>query len=125
MLFTYELARRIEGTGATATVLHPGVSRTAFRQKDSLRWMRLVLPLLRPFMKTFEHGAATSIHLAISPEVAGVSGAALGIGAAWFQREHHALGVPFPPRGVCDSLDDEGVPVGDRRAWGCELRQRT
>jgi NAD(P)-dependent dehydrogenase (short-subunit alcohol dehydrogenase family) len=75
VLFTYELARRLEGTGVTATVLHPGVTRTAFGQEDSVRWMRLVLPMLRPFMKTSEHGAATSIHLASSPEVAGVSGA--------------------------------------------------
>jgi NAD(P)-dependent dehydrogenase (short-subunit alcohol dehydrogenase family) len=75
VLFTYELARRLEGTGVTATVLHPGVTRTAFGQEDSVRWMRLVLPLVRPFMKTPEQGAATPIHLASSPEVAGVSGA--------------------------------------------------
>jgi NAD(P)-dependent dehydrogenase (short-subunit alcohol dehydrogenase family) len=75
VLFTYELARRLEGTGVTATVLHPGVTRTGFGQEDSVRWMRLVLPVLRPFMKSSERGAATSIHLASSQEVAGVSGA--------------------------------------------------
>jgi NAD(P)-dependent dehydrogenase (short-subunit alcohol dehydrogenase family) len=75
VLFTYELARRLEGTGVTATVLHPGVVRTAFGHEDSGRWMRLMLPLVRPFMKTPEQGAATSIHLASSSEVARVSGA--------------------------------------------------
>lgn len=75
VLFTYELARRLEGTGVTANVLHPGVVRTSFGREDSGRWMRLMLPLVRPFMKTPDQGAATPIYLASSPEVAGVSGA--------------------------------------------------
>jgi len=75
VLFTYELARRLQGTGVTATVLHPGVVRTSFGQADSGRWMRLMVPLAKPFMKTPEQGAATSVHLASSPEVAEVSGA--------------------------------------------------
>jgi retinol dehydrogenase 14 len=75
VLFTYELARRLEGTGVTATVLHPGVTRTAFGQEDSRRWMRLMLPVVRPFMKTPERGASTVAYLASSPEVAGVTGA--------------------------------------------------
>lgn len=75
VLFTYELARRLEDTGVTATVLHPGVVRTSFGQEDSVRWMRLMLPFVKPFMKTPEQGAVTPIHLASSSEVAGVSGA--------------------------------------------------
>ncbi len=75
VLFTYELSRRIEGTGVTATVLHPGVVRTSFGQEDSGRWMRLMLPAVRPFMKTPEQGARTPVYLASSPEVAGVTGA--------------------------------------------------
>ena len=74
VLFTYELARRTEGTGVTANVLHPGVVRTAFGHEDSGRWMRLMLPVVRPFMKSPEQGAATSVHLASSPEVEDVSG---------------------------------------------------
>jgi hypothetical protein len=58
----------------TATVLHPGVVRTAFGHDDSGRFMRMMLPVVTPFMKTPEEGAATSIHLASSPEVAGVTG---------------------------------------------------
>jgi hypothetical protein len=37
--------------------------------------MRLLLPLVRPFMKTPEQGASTVVHLASSPEVEGVTGA--------------------------------------------------
>jgi NAD(P)-dependent dehydrogenase (short-subunit alcohol dehydrogenase family) len=75
VLFTYELARRLEGTGVTATVLHPGVVRTAFGREDTGRLLRLMFPLVTPFMKTPEQGAATSIYLASSPEVAGATGA--------------------------------------------------
>ena len=74
VLFTYELARRLEGTGVTANVLHPGVVRTRFGQEDSGRWMRLMLPVVRPFLKSPEQGARTSVHLASAPELAGVSG---------------------------------------------------
>ncbi|SER71745.1 Short-chain dehydrogenase [Pedococcus cremeus] len=74
VLFTYELARRLEGTGVTATVLHPGVVRTAFAREDSGRLMGLGLPLARPFMRSPEKGAETSVYLASSPAVEGVSG---------------------------------------------------
>ena len=74
VMFTYELARRLEGSGVTANVLHPGVVRTAFGQEDSRGWMRVMLPLVRPFLKSPERGAQTSIYLASSAEVAEVSG---------------------------------------------------
>jgi retinol dehydrogenase 14 len=74
VMFTYELARRLAGTGVTATVLHPGVVRTGFGGEDPSRISKLLVPLWRPFMKTPEDGAATSIYLASSAEVAGVTG---------------------------------------------------
>ncbi|WP_082588578.1 SDR family oxidoreductase [Terrabacter sp. Root181] len=74
VMFTYELARRLEGTGVTANVLHPGVVRTAFAQEDSGRWMRLMLPVVRPFMKSPDRGADTPVLLASSPELEHVSG---------------------------------------------------
>ena len=73
-MFTYELARRLKGSGVTATVLHPGVVRTAFGAEDPSRIFRLLVPLWRPFMKTPQQGAATSIDLASSPKVEGVTG---------------------------------------------------
>ncbi|MEI6725536.1 MAG: SDR family oxidoreductase [Actinomycetes bacterium] len=74
VMFTYELARRLDGTGVTATVLHPGVVSTGFGAEDPSRVFKVLVPLWRPFMKTPEQGAATSIYLASSPKVEGVMG---------------------------------------------------
>lgn len=74
LMFTYELARRLEGSGVTANAVHPGVVRTSFGQEDSGTWMRRLLPLVRPLMKSPERGADTSVLLASAPELAGVSG---------------------------------------------------
>lgn len=74
VLFTYALARRLEGTGVTANVLHPGVVRTQFGRVETPLLWRVLFPLIDPFMLTPEKGAATAIYLATSPEVEGVSG---------------------------------------------------
>ena len=74
VMFTYELARRLQGSGITANVLHPGVVRTAFGREDPRGWMRLLVPVIRPFLKSPEQGAETSVYLASSPEVEGVTG---------------------------------------------------
>lgn len=74
VMFTYELARRLEGTGVTATVLHPGVVRTGFGAEDPSLIFKLLVPLWRPFMKTPADGASTSIYLASSSKVEGVTG---------------------------------------------------
>ena len=58
----------------TATVLHPGVVRTAFGAEDQSVFFGLMLLLMRRFMKTTAQGAATSIYLASSPQENGVSG---------------------------------------------------
>ncbi|XP_012281661.1 retinol dehydrogenase 14 [Orussus abietinus] len=74
IVFTLELARRLEGTGVTANCLHPGMI-------DSGIWRNVPAPLswglmliIKAFFKTPEQGAQTSIHLAISEELSGVSG---------------------------------------------------
>ena len=72
ILFTFELARRIEGTGVTATAAHPGPVASGFG--NSAGWMRWGIKLARPFMLTPEQGARTAIWLASSPEVEGVTG---------------------------------------------------
>ena len=74
VMFTYELARRLRGSGVTATALHPGVVRTAFGAEDQSAFFRVMIPLMWPFMKTTAQGAATSIYLASSAQVEGVSG---------------------------------------------------
>ncbi len=74
ILFTFELARRLKGTGVTANTLHPGLVRTSFAAEDSSAAWKVMIPLLKPFMKSPARGAETSIYLASSPEVEGVSG---------------------------------------------------
>ena len=73
VLFTYELARRLEGTGVTANCLHPGAVRTSFGSGVS-GVFGFMVRALRPFMISPERGAETSIYLASSPEVDGLSG---------------------------------------------------
>jgi NAD(P)-dependent dehydrogenase (short-subunit alcohol dehydrogenase family) len=73
-MFTYELARRLEGTGVTATALHPGVTRTGFGAEDPNPMMTPIIAILRPFMKSPTRGAETAIYLSSSPEVEGVTG---------------------------------------------------
>src|SRR6266567_3533730 len=74
VMFTYELARRLEGTGVTATVLHPGVVRTSFGAEDQAAHIAVMIGVARLFMKTPAQGAATPIYLASSPEVEGITG---------------------------------------------------
>ncbi len=71
--FTYELARRLAGTGVTANCLHPGVVGTNIGHAGP-SWIRFGIKLVRPFLLSPARGAATSIHLASSPEVEGVTG---------------------------------------------------
>jgi NAD(P)-dependent dehydrogenase (short-subunit alcohol dehydrogenase family) len=73
ILFTRELARRLEGTGVTANCAHPGVVRTRFGREARLP-MRAAVTLGRPFMLSPRRGADTIVYLATSPEVAGASG---------------------------------------------------
>ena len=74
IMFTYELAKRLDGTGVTATVLHPGVTSTGFGSEDTARGWGPLIAVMRPFMQRAERGADTSVYLASSPEAEGVSG---------------------------------------------------
>tara|TARA_R110001592_G_scaffold363043_3_gene679802 strand:+ start:1999 stop:3015 length:1017 start_codon:yes stop_codon:yes gene_type:complete len=74
-LFSLELARRLEGTGVTSNVLHPGlVSTDIARTAPAI--IRVGFDLIGPlFAKTPEQGAATQVYVATSPLLAGVNGA--------------------------------------------------
>jgi retinol dehydrogenase 14 len=74
VLFTRELASRLEGSTVTANALHPGVVRTSFGAEDPAPLQRLLLPLAGSLMRTPARGAATSVHLASSPALIGVRG---------------------------------------------------
>jgi NAD(P)-dependent dehydrogenase (short-subunit alcohol dehydrogenase family) len=73
LYFTYELARRLEGTGVTVNAMHPGFVRTNMGANNG--WLvRLFLPLVHLSSLTPEQGARTAVYLASSPEVEGVTG---------------------------------------------------
>ncbi|MEE2672520.1 MAG: SDR family oxidoreductase [Myxococcota bacterium] len=74
ILFTRELARRLEGSGVTVNSLHPGGVSTQLGANNATRLHGFVMALAKPFMKTPEQGARTSIYLATSTEVADVTG---------------------------------------------------
>ena len=74
VLFTYELARRLEGTGVTANCLHPGFVATNIAQRDLVLPARLATKLIFRFGTSPEKGAKTSLYLATSPDVEGVTG---------------------------------------------------
>jgi len=75
ILFTRELARRLDGTGVTANCLHPGFVGTRFGQNNANNiFMKGLAKVIMSFGLSPEDGARTIIHLASSPEVATISG---------------------------------------------------
>lgn len=74
ILFTYEFARRFPSPTLTANVLHPGVVRTEIGQKSGSLLAKVLWTAFKPFMLTARQGAQTSLHVATSPKLAGVSG---------------------------------------------------
>lgn len=73
ILWTRELARRLEGSGVTANCVHPGAVASGFGA-ESKGVMGALLSLGKPFMLTPEQGADTLVFLADSPKVAGRNG---------------------------------------------------
>lgn len=73
IVFTYELARRLQGSGVTANCVHPGAVATGFGRKTG-GWFGLMTRLAQPFERTPERGADTVVWLATAPEVAGLTG---------------------------------------------------
>ena len=72
--FTFELARRLEGTGVTANCLHPGVVATNIWGANPPLLLKLIIAVVKPFMLNSKEGAEVSLYLATSPEVAQTSG---------------------------------------------------
>jgi retinol dehydrogenase 14 len=72
--FTFELARRLEGSGVTANCLHPGVVATNIWPNDAPWFFKLAVGAMKPFMLSARRGADVSLYLATAPEVASVTG---------------------------------------------------
>jgi len=75
ILFSNELARRLEGTGVTSNALHPGGVRSGFGKSDHNRGIdRIAMVVGAPFLRSPKGGAKTTVYLASSPAVAGATG---------------------------------------------------
>ena len=74
LLFTYELARRLQGSKVTVNTLHPGFVATNIGANNTSLY-RFVKPFLRLVAKSPQEGAETGVYLATSPDVSGISGA--------------------------------------------------
>ena len=74
ILFTRELARRLEPEGITVNSLHPGAVSTSLGQQNGGLLSKVLPVVLKPFFRSPEKGAQTSIYLCQSAEVAGVTG---------------------------------------------------
>ncbi len=73
ILFTYELARKLQDTRVTANALHPGFISTGLAKNNG--WIiKYGMALLAPFQRKPKQGAQTGIYLASSAEVEGISG---------------------------------------------------
>lgn len=74
VLFTYKLAEHLKGTGVTANCLHPGAVSTNMGINRETGFGKSVSRLLKPFFQTPEQGAETTIYLATSSDVKGITG---------------------------------------------------
>lgn len=103
VMFTYELARRLAGTGVTVTAMHPGVVDTGI-WNAATGWARAVVRVMQWFMITPERGAAPLIRLASAPDVEGVTG-------VYFKR--------FKPAATADPSNDTALQA---RLWDVSAR---
>ncbi|MCA9765265.1 MAG: SDR family oxidoreductase [Carnobacterium sp.] len=74
ILFTYELARRLENTGVTVNALHPGTVKSNFAVNRDTGFGKVIMQSLQPFFQTAQKAASTSVYLSTSKEVEGLTG---------------------------------------------------
>jgi NAD(P)-dependent dehydrogenase (short-subunit alcohol dehydrogenase family) len=98
LLFVFELARRLEGSGVTSNAVHPGAVASGFGMQGA-GWYGMLTRLARPFLIGEEKGARTQIRAASDPSLEKVSG-------KYFVRQRPKT----PPRAALD-------PAAARRLW--------
>jgi NAD(P)-dependent dehydrogenase (short-subunit alcohol dehydrogenase family) len=74
MMFTYELARRLKGSKVTVNVLMPGFTATNLGKNSGSLSSAIMFKMVRPMQQSAKKGAETSIYLASSDEVEGITG---------------------------------------------------
>ncbi|CAJ1074886.1 dehydrogenase/reductase SDR family member 13-like [Xyrichtys novacula] len=74
VLFTVELAKRLQDTEVTCYSLHPGVIKTELGRHTGFWWRFVVTPLVSPFLVDAEAGAQTTLHCALEPGIEHLSG---------------------------------------------------
>ncbi len=74
LVFTKELARRLQGSGVTANCVHPGAVATNMGVDRDTGFGKTIMKLLKLFFQTPEQGASTAVYVATSDECAGISG---------------------------------------------------
>lgn len=75
VMFTYDMAHRLEGTGVTVNACHPGLVLTGIVEKGLDRWWtRWLMPFAKLVCEPADAGAQTPLHLAMSSDVEGVTG---------------------------------------------------
>ncbi len=105
VMFTYDMAHRLEGTGVTVNACHPGLVWTGILEKGFDRWWtRWMIPIAKRFCEPVEAGAETPLYLAQSPDVEGVTG-------RYFKKQ----------RAIPSSLVSHDATIG-ARLWNISLR---
>lgn len=74
VMYTYELARRLEGTGVSVNVVHPGFAATNMGSNMGALRYKIMFKMVRPLQISAKKGAETSVYVASSPELEGVTG---------------------------------------------------
>jgi len=112
-LITVEFSRRLAGAGVTANFLHPGTIRTDLGSQRLNPALRFIAKLVKIFMPGPEKGARTSIYLASSADVEGVTGKYFGN-----KREQAANPISYDEETakrlwlICENLTGISVPPG-------------
>lgn len=104
LLFTYELARRLDSAQVTVNAMHPGFVGTRFAKNNGWLYEVGLSVVHRLFARKPEEGARTIVYLAASPEVAGITG-------KYFFDEQEEASAPA-------SYDEESA----RRLWEISAR---
>ncbi|KAK5644591.1 hypothetical protein RI129_005891 [Pyrocoelia pectoralis] len=74
LLFTTELAKKLDTTGVTANAVHPGAVQTDFLKQPKTFWLKMLKISMKLFYRTTEAGAQTSIYVSVSKDIEGITG---------------------------------------------------